>query len=316
MKNIFLIIGLILSSIVHSQNNELIEIENFGNNKGNLKMYIYNPSPNDTLPKKLLIAIHGCNQNAKKLNELAGISQLAKLTNTIVVFPQQKIANNATNCFNWFRVDDFTKDDGEISSIMEMYDYTFKNYNIQKNEVCIIGVSAGAAITSALGLLFPEKIKAICCYAGGPTGIATNPFSAINLMQNNEKNYLEEIKNSIDYFKQSNKTKIPLLITFHGLEDKVVKPINSTRIQNQWLLNFYNNQSITKKKIETYNKYISKEIISTENEPIIYSYFVETLSHQYLVDPKDEWGGKLTSNSLDIDYFATYYIFKDFGWIE
>ena len=93
-KIITIFVGiLLLYNPVNSQ--QIIqEVENFGTNKAGLKMFTFVP---DSLPKKevpLVVALHGCNQNAKIISEESGWNELAKKHLFIVVYPQQKRSNN------------------------------------------------------------------------------------------------------------------------------------------------------------------------------------------------------------------------------
>jgi len=61
----FILLSLLCANILHSQ--EALEVENFGKNPGNLKMFVYNPVPTETTKKPLVIVLHGCTQNAKEV---------------------------------------------------------------------------------------------------------------------------------------------------------------------------------------------------------------------------------------------------------
>lgn len=315
MKHIVLTFLLHISLFSIGQETNLTEIENFGKNKGNLKMLIYPAINKDSVPKKLIIALHGCNQDAKRLNELTNLSAMADAYNCVILFPQQKKINNISNCFNWFRQDDFRGDEGEMSSIMEMYSYVIKNYTIDTNNVFVMGVSAGGVMSMAVAMNQPKLFKGVCSYAGGPIGVSTSTVSAIQLMQS-DKDIDDKIVTSLDFFTDEKISNPPILVTFHGLDDFVVKPINSLRIMKQWLLRFYSNAKTTIEKIDTKNDLVSKKVISVENKPIAYQYEIKSLGHLYLVDPNEENGEKLPVNSVDINFSATYNIFKDFGIIK
>lgn len=315
MRKIIYILLFHLSLFSLAQETNLTEIENFGKNHGNLKMLIYPATNKDSIPKKLIIALHGCNQDAKRLNELTNLTSMADEYNCVILFPQQKKINNISNCFNWFRQDDFTGDEGEMSSIMEMYNYAIKNYTIDTNNVFVMGVSAGGVMSMAVAMNHPKLFKGVCSYAGGPIGVSTSTLSAIQLMQS-DKDLDDKIVTSLDFFTTEKISKAPILVTFHGLDDFVVKPINSLRIMKQWLLRFYSNAKTTIQKVDTNNDLVSKQVTSINNQPIAYQYEIKGLGHLYLVDPKEEKGEKLPVNSVDINFSATYNIFKDFGIIK
>ena len=73
---------------------ELQEIKNFGSNPGNLRMFYFNPNPDNSIKKPVVIALHGCGQSAENFNKITDWTKLATEENFILIFPQQKTSNN------------------------------------------------------------------------------------------------------------------------------------------------------------------------------------------------------------------------------
>ncbi|MBV8421039.1 MAG: esterase, partial [Hyphomicrobiales bacterium] len=93
----------------------LRELAGFGANPGNLRMFAY--APEDLPPKApLIIALHGCTQNAVEYDHGTGWSSLADSLGFAVVYPQQQPANNPKNCFSWFLPGDIERGHGEARS--------------------------------------------------------------------------------------------------------------------------------------------------------------------------------------------------------
>lgn len=84
------------------------EVTGFGTNPGALKMYRYVP---DGLPagRPVVVALHGCTQNASGYGTGSGWTELADRWGFSVVLPQQQSANNASSCFNWFQAGDIER---------------------------------------------------------------------------------------------------------------------------------------------------------------------------------------------------------------
>ena len=55
---------------------ELYEINDFGENKGNLKMYVHEPT-NTSTNMPLVVILHGCTQNALQIAEATEWNRLA-----------------------------------------------------------------------------------------------------------------------------------------------------------------------------------------------------------------------------------------------
>ena len=87
----------------------LKEVDNFGSNPGNLKMFVFNTSQNDSSKLPLVVVLHGCGQNAEDAAELTGWNKLADLNHFVVLYPKQKLLNNSSLCFNWFYKKDIEK---------------------------------------------------------------------------------------------------------------------------------------------------------------------------------------------------------------
>ncbi len=151
--------------IVYAQN--LTKILDFGNNPGNLNAFIYLPQNYDQKQSmNLIIALHGCNQNAENLAKLTGITLLAEKYSCIILLPQQKFFNNPSNCFNWFSKAHYNKDKGEMASLYQMIKYCEKRYKIDKK--FIYGVSAGACMALNMVYNYPSEFEGIAILAGVP----------------------------------------------------------------------------------------------------------------------------------------------------
>jgi poly(3-hydroxybutyrate) depolymerase len=100
----FLVFWCILSFIyadAKSQDNILLnQIENFGANKGNLKMFVHLKETKDSVAKPLVVVLHGCGQNAQDVANLTGWNKIADSNKFMVLYPQQRTENNISHCFN------------------------------------------------------------------------------------------------------------------------------------------------------------------------------------------------------------------------
>ncbi|MDF1672464.1 MAG: PHB depolymerase family esterase, partial [Vicingaceae bacterium] len=94
MKNLLVIFLLFLSVYGVSQS-DISRIEDFGENKGNLKMYSYIPKKlNTSKPVPLVFVLHGCTQSAEEIKNESGWNKLADSLNFIILYPEQKQINN------------------------------------------------------------------------------------------------------------------------------------------------------------------------------------------------------------------------------
>ena len=139
-----------LISQVKASQSALAQVSTFGSNPGNLNMYVYRP---DNLPANapLVVAMHGCTQNANVYYSNSGWPKYADQWGFALVFPEQKSANAANACFNWFTAGDVERGNGEALSIKQMVDYALTSYGLNPARVYVTGLSAGGGMTAGGG---------------------------------------------------------------------------------------------------------------------------------------------------------------------
>ncbi|MBK6523966.1 MAG: PHB depolymerase family esterase [Sphingobacteriaceae bacterium] len=159
------------------QTKTLTEVVNFGNNPGNLKLFVHSRTSSTKLP--LVVVLHGCGESAKAVSELTGWNKLADINEFMVIYPQQKLVNNPNLCFNWFADRDNEKGKGECESIFEMITFALKNYPIDTGKIFITGLSAGAAMSVVMAATHPDVFKCSAIFAGGAYKIAIDAVDGL-----------------------------------------------------------------------------------------------------------------------------------------
>ncbi|MDQ3578733.1 MAG: PHB depolymerase family esterase, partial [Actinomycetota bacterium] len=141
------------------------EVTGFGSNPGNLQMFRYVP---DELPfgRPLVVAMHGCTQNATGYGGTSGWTELADRHRFSVVLPQQRSSNNANSCFNWFEAGDIARGSGEALSIKQMIDRMKADLGTTSSYVS--GLSAGAAMSAVMLATYPDVFSGGGIVAGIP----------------------------------------------------------------------------------------------------------------------------------------------------
>jgi poly(3-hydroxybutyrate) depolymerase len=93
----------------------------YTNSAGALGYELYVPSTyraGTTAP--LVVALHGCTENADVYRQLSGWDALAEAKGFIVLFPQQSSSRNSQDCWNWFVPADMQRGSGEPAIITGM----------------------------------------------------------------------------------------------------------------------------------------------------------------------------------------------------
>lgn len=307
-----IILGFTTSTRICAQS--LTEVRDFGENRGNLRMYLHDNNKDNQIEKPLVIVLHGCSQSAEKVAAQSGWNILADKYGFMVVYPEQKFSNNTSGCFNWFYTKDIDPKSGESSSILEMIDYAKENYNIDSTRVFIYGLSAGAAMTVNLLANAPSTFNSGASLAGGPYGMATNFIQAARAMLNPK---IRTAKEWAALVPKSTNGVYPKLIIVHGTKDNTVDFGNAIELIKQWTFLHqieYKNRDSSEDFME--NPAVQRFQYSDNDSDVIF-YKIKGLGHALPVDPgtKDNQGGETGVFAIDCDFFSTYYIAKDFGLI-
>nr|WP_316652197.1 PHB depolymerase family esterase [uncultured Gellertiella sp.] len=215
-----------------SRDTHLVEIKKSGINPGHLRAWLHVP---DLMKPDapLVVALHGCTQDAGTYAHGSGWSQIADFCGFPVLYPEQQRSNNANLCFNWFQKDDITRDRGELLSIREMIDHVVVAHGIDRGKIFITGLSAGGAMANAMLAAYPDLFEAGAIIGGLPYGTATSVGEAFERMQG--RNFPDTA--DLQALLPSATTRaraLPRLSVWHGTHDHTVKPVNAERIVDQW----------------------------------------------------------------------------------
>jgi poly(hydroxyalkanoate) depolymerase family esterase len=295
----------------------LVEITDFGANKGNLEMYVYKPI-NNNIKVPLVVVLHGCVQTANEIAEQSGWNTLADSNNFMVIYPQQKVENNLNKCFNWYENSDILKNDGESETIKEMIQYTIQNFDIDPSNIFVTGISAGGAMTNVLMANYPNMFKSGAVLSGIPFKAANDLATAYSAMQGKIEKTNEEWAAAISDNNPNYEGNYPKVAIFHGTDDAFVNIKNAEIIEMQW-------KGIHKIESEPTiipefngNNDIAETTYFKNNCPVIIKYEINNLGHAMAVDPGTEkqQGGNVARFSADKNFHTTYWTAKFFRLIN
>jgi poly(hydroxyalkanoate) depolymerase family esterase len=298
---------------------DLKEVESFGANPGNLRMYLYSPqNVIDTIgDMPLVIVLHGCNQDAKSIAEQTGWNKLADQRYFYVLYVEQKRGNNPSKCFNWYQLKDVSRGNGEITSIKSMMGYTLKNHPIDASRVFVYGLSAGAASSVALLANYPNLFKAGAIFAGAPFMAAAHSYNALNAMKNPKNKSPEEWGKLVTKINTGYTGTYPKLIVAHGTKDRVVSFNNSIELIDQWsyLHKIEIDSAHVVTAFEGHEDLTKKTWLNSNNKAVIQFYQMKGLGHSLAIDPGEgiNQGGKTGLFATDTGFHSTAMIANDFG---
>ncbi|MEJ8669605.1 PHB depolymerase family esterase [Streptomyces sp. MS1.AVA.1] len=182
----------------------------------------------------MVVALHGCTQNASGYGTGSGWLQLADRWGFSVVLPQQQSANNASSCFNWFQSGDIARGQGEAASVAQMVDRQLADTSADASRVYATGLSAGGGMTAVMMAAYPEKFAAGGIVAGLPYGCAQAAGSPYVCMYVGATQNPKQWGDRVRAARPGYAGPWPALVAFQGTADYTVKPVNMTDLVKQW----------------------------------------------------------------------------------
>ena len=211
----------------------LREIPDFGSNPGNLRMFVHVPPELNARPP-LVVALHGCTQDAHAYERGTGWSDLGERFGFVVLYPQQQPANNPKSCFSWFLPGDTVRGSGEALSIRQMIEKAIVEFGIDPSRVFVTGLSAGGAMASVILATYPEVFAGGAIVAGLPYGSASSVQEAFDAMFTDSRASARALGDRVRGASR-HRGPWPRISVWHGTADAVVRPSNGESIIAQWI---------------------------------------------------------------------------------
>jgi poly(hydroxyalkanoate) depolymerase family esterase len=295
----------------HGPRSPLVRVREFGANPGALKMFSYVPA---NLPRKpaLVVVLHGCGQTADGYDVGTGWSTLAKRYGFALLMPEQRSANNANTCFNWFNPEDIARDQGEAASIRQMIAKMVADHGISPRRIFITGLSAGGAMTSVMLATYPEVFAAGAVIAGLPFGVAGNVREALSGMMQSPPRPARELGDLVRAA-SDHRGPWPKLSVWHGSADRTVHPNNAGEIVKQWLdLHGLDEAPMSEATVDGY----PRQVWWNDNgETVIESYTITDMAHGTPLGlaGNDERYGAEGAFLIEAGISSSYHIANFFG---
>lgn len=290
----------------------LQEVTGFGSNPGALRMFRYVP---DGLPagRPVVVALHGCTQNASGYGTGSGWLQLADRWGFSVVLPQQQSANNASSCFNWFQSGDIARGQGEAASVAQMVDRQLADTSADASRVYATGLSAGGGMTAVMMAAYPEKFAAGGIVAGLPYGCAQAAGSPYVCMYVGATQTPKQWGDRVRAARPGYTGPWPALVAFQGTADYTVKPVNMTDLVKQWT-DVHGGDQVADVS-DTVAGYPHQVFRDAGGRAVVETYSVTGMGHGQPVDPGSgsEQCGTAGAYVLDVNLCAAYRMGRAWG---
>ncbi|MBS1652763.1 MAG: PHB depolymerase family esterase [Bacteroidetes bacterium] len=319
MKNnklYFLLLSIALFTFSNAQTVELNEIENFGKNPGNLRLFSFNTK--NASNKSIVFVLHGCSQTAQKIEEICEWATLAQKNDFVLMYPQQRMINNPSLCFNWF-LDADINHNGECQSIYNMMRYAVDTLKIDSTRIYFYGLSAGACMVQVMCANYPWLINTAATLAGVPfkTHIGVDAFKFLGKVKRQTPDeWGQLVRNQTIFYKGT----FPKIIVMQGNEDKIVDFEYSNEVIKQWTNVSQCSDTATNQNLNYKgNSFVHRsEYENNQKEVKVIFYKIMGLGHQVPINEGKGYnqGGRKKMFSKDISFFSTFYIANDFNLIK
>jgi feruloyl esterase len=130
----------------------------------------------------LVVALHGCTQNAALYAMASGWWRLAEDHGFALLLPEQSDSNNPGLCFRWYDPAQTRRNHGEAAGIAAMVHEACARHGLDAARVHLTGLSAGAAMTMAMIACYPDLFASAAPIAGVPFGAALDVSSGLSAM--------------------------------------------------------------------------------------------------------------------------------------
>ena len=199
----------------------------YSNAAGTRAYKLYIPSGYRGEARPLVVMLHGCTQSPDDFAAGTRMNLIAEEQTCLVVYPAQPSEANAAKCWNWFRLSDQRRGQGEPSLIAGITRQVMRQYHVDPRRVYIGGLSAGAAAAAVMGATYPDLYAAIGVHSGLAWGAANDLPSAFSAMRQGD---LPASSGSGDISTVLESGSAVPTIVFHGDRDNTVHPRNGDHV--------------------------------------------------------------------------------------
>lgn len=180
----------------------------------------------------LLVALHGCTQNAVDFAEGTRFDAIADRYGAIVVYPEQTDRANARRCWNWYLPENQSRDRGEPAAILAVVEEIVERLNVDRSRIFVTGLSAGAAMAAILAEQSPDVFAGVGLMAGIALHASHDVRTAYNAMRGEpDADALRSLLRANDAaaFERLR------VIIWTGARDRTVAPANAQLLAKQFL---------------------------------------------------------------------------------
>lgn len=209
----------------------------FSLNTGAVGFKVFKPS--DIKSRKrlsLIVAIHGCKQEAQLFSDITKMTELAEREGAIVLFPEQPRWSNLDRCWNWFLP--FIRKQ-EVQRIYNKVQEIQQRYRVRPKDTLALGLSSGAAMANTLVQCFSSSFGTLAMHSGLMYAAADGISEAQEILLRKEGAYKQPSESAQEAIQCSQENQntfsyVPTILVV-GNKDERLLPIHTTQTKKQLL---------------------------------------------------------------------------------
>jgi poly(hydroxyalkanoate) depolymerase family esterase len=194
---------------------------------GSRSYKLYIPSRHAVGRRGLLVMLHGGTQDGDDFAAGTRMNNLAEKHGSVVAYPSQPKAANASLCWNWFTRENQIRGAGEPSIIAGITKDIIATYDVDPARVIVAGLSAGGAMAAVMGATYPDLYAAVGVHSGLSYRSAADLPSAFAAMRGDAGPRGLRSRKSRSAANDGPRIRT---IVFHGDADNIVHPSNAANI--------------------------------------------------------------------------------------
>ena len=289
-------------------------VGDFGDNPGTLLMYRYAPVAVPEGPRPLVVAMHGCGQNAFG-HRSAGWEAIADAHGFYVIYPEQPMINNQASCFNsageFGDPTNIVRGEGENRSIISMIERMEADYDIDPGRIFATGFAAGGAQAALMLATWPDVFAAGASVAGIPYHCTTDFFQVSTCLTPGIPREPDVWGNHVREAFPEYEGPWPRMSVWQGTRDIVVSQNNAVALTQQWT-NVHGTDQ-TADVVEDVNGHSHSIYHNADGEPVVETWEIDSGGHGVFIDSASGCGGPSGMFAFDVGLCSSMEIARFFG---
>ncbi|MEJ8859383.1 PHB depolymerase family esterase [Variovorax robiniae] len=177
---------------------------------------VFIPSRPARKERPMVVMLHGAAQDPDDFAAGTTMNDAAERHGFVVLYPGQSKLASAYRCWNWFEAAHQDRGHGEPARIAALTQHVARAHGVDRERIYVAGLSAGGAMASLLGELFPEIYAAVGVHSGLAAFAGKDMSSGLAAMRGGVR-------------PPSVPSEMPTIV-FHGDRDTVVSPVNGMQV--------------------------------------------------------------------------------------